>query len=143
VLGPESGPSGLPCAISVPNLMTDRGVWVGRDSGRLNVRRLMYQSLIWAAELRDDASSLATALNAEDVERAANALIDSVWRDIELRRNFLGRQVLIDQPQAIELAVAQPRDARYHIGLRRAFGPIWGLRHARTLLPRNFTPCVQ
>ena len=37
----------LPCAVSVPNLMTDRDAGLARGAFRLNVRRLMYQSLIW------------------------------------------------------------------------------------------------
>src|SRR5215213_1401620 len=28
LLGPETGPPGLPCAVSVPNLSSDRGLWV-------------------------------------------------------------------------------------------------------------------
>jgi hypothetical protein len=41
-----------------------------------NVRRLMYQPLIWTVGLRDDASCLRTPLDAEDCQRLADALID-------------------------------------------------------------------
>ena len=75
LLGPETGSSGLPCAVSVPNLSSDRGLWVAGQCVGLNVRWLMYQTLIFAAVLRDDARSLAAALNAEDMERAADPLI--------------------------------------------------------------------
>jgi len=44
----------------------------------LNVRRLMYQSLIWPAVLGNEARRLAAALDAQDMERAANALVDRV-----------------------------------------------------------------
>jgi len=46
--------------------------------GSLNVRRLMYQSLIWAAVLSDDARCLTAALDSKDVERSSDALIDGV-----------------------------------------------------------------
>src|SRR5438093_13008977 len=46
LLGKETSSPGPPCTVSVPNLMTDRGLWVAIVVGRLNVRRLMYQSLI-------------------------------------------------------------------------------------------------
>ena len=58
--------------------MTDRGFWVAGSLVRLNVRRLMYQSLIWSAVLRDEARRLGAALDAEDLERLADALIDGV-----------------------------------------------------------------
>jgi hypothetical protein len=90
LLGPETGPSGLPCAISVPNLNSDRGLWFAGFAVALNVRRLMYQSLIWAGALRNDACGLAAALYTEDMQRPPNALVYGVWRDIELARNLFG-----------------------------------------------------
>ena len=84
--------------------MTDRGHWLDGPGVGLNIRRLMYQTLIWAAVLRNEAGGLAAALDAEDVERAADALIDGVRRDVQLGRDFLRRQMLIDQPEAVELA---------------------------------------
>jgi hypothetical protein len=51
----------------------------------------MYQSLIWSAVLRDETSGLGTPLDAEDLKRLADALVDGVRRDIELGRDFLGR----------------------------------------------------
>jgi hypothetical protein len=84
LLGIETDASNLPCTVSVPNLMTDRphllvDSWLG-----LNVRRLMYQSLIWSAVLRYHASGMRTSLYSENLKRAANALIDGMWRDPEL-----------------------------------------------------------
>jgi hypothetical protein len=103
----ETGIAVPPCAISVPNLMTDRGPWVAGIDWTLNVRRLMYQSLIWAAVAGDDARRLAAPLDAEDLERLAYALIHRVRRNAELGGDVLGREMLIDQSQAIELAFGQ------------------------------------
>ena len=74
----------------MPNLITDRGFWVAGLRLDGNVRRLMYQSLIWAALLRDDASCLGAAFNAKDSKRLADALIHGVWRDMKLGSNFFG-----------------------------------------------------
>src|SRR5689334_23449589 len=51
LLGKETSSPGPPCAVSVPNLITDRGLWVAGLELDGNVRRLMYQSLIWSAVL--------------------------------------------------------------------------------------------
>ncbi|HEX6661668.1 MAG TPA: hypothetical protein VF067_07355 [Sphingomicrobium sp.] len=111
MLGPETGPLGLPCAISVPNLIPDRGLWVAGRTAPLNVRRLMYQTLIRAGVLGDDARSLAATLDSEGMESAPNALVDGVRRDVELGRDLLRRQMLIDEEQTVELSRAQPRYA--------------------------------
>jgi hypothetical protein len=103
LLGNETSAARLPCAISVPNLMTDRGFWFGAIRAALNVRRLMYQSLIWLFVAGDSAGSLRTALDAEDLKGLADALVDSMRRNVELGRDFLGVQMLVDKKQAIEL----------------------------------------
>jgi hypothetical protein len=95
----------------VPNLITDRPQLLAGILGRLNVRRLMYQSLIWSAVLRDHAGRLGSPLNAQDLQRAADALVDGMGRNPELCGDFLGRKMLVDQAQTIELALAQPSDA--------------------------------
>src|SRR5687768_5657164 len=94
--------------------MTDRAHCVEVGAARLNIRRLMYQTLIWPAVLGDEARGLGPALDSEDMERAADALVDGMRRDVELGRNLFRGQMLVDQPQAIELAGAQPRDAARH-----------------------------
>jgi hypothetical protein len=80
----------------------------------------MYQTLIWSAVAGDDAGSLGAALDSQDLERTANALVDGVRGDVELGRDLLRIQMLVDEPQAIELAGAQPRNAAgdlcLHIG---------------------------
>ena len=70
----------------------------------------MYQTLIWSAVAGDDAGGLGPALDSQDVESAADTLVDGVRGDLELGGDFLGRQMLVDQAQAIELAGAQPRN---------------------------------
>jgi hypothetical protein len=84
--------------------MTDRGLWVAGLLAGGNVRRLMYQSLIWPFVLGDDARRLSAALNTQNRQGLANPLIDGVRRDVKLARNFLGRQMLVDEAKAIELA---------------------------------------
>jgi len=96
----------------VPNLNAGRSVGVAGFVKCLNVRRLMYQTLIWSAELRDETSGLRTPLHAERVERLTDALVDSMGGDPKLVRDLLGRQMLVDQAQAIELAVGESRDPR-------------------------------
>src|SRR3954447_25670442 len=78
LLGKETSCPSLPCAVSVPNLITDRGFWVSCYGLLLNVRRLMYQSVIWPAVLRHEAGSLLARLDAEDRKRLADPLIDSM-----------------------------------------------------------------
>jgi hypothetical protein len=79
-----------------------------------NVRRLMYQSLIFVVILLDDARRLRPALDREDVERLADALVDGVRRNPELGGDLFGIEVLGDEPQAIELTACQASDARRH-----------------------------
>ena len=95
--------------------MADRGVWVAGLGIAGNVRRLMYQSLIWAAVASDDAGRMGPAFDAEGRKGLADALIDGVRRNLELGRNLLGRQELIDQQQAVELSAAQARDPLRHL----------------------------
>src|SRR4029077_20711117 len=106
----------------------------------LNVRRLMYQTLIWPAVLRDEAGSLGSPLNGERVQGLANALIDRVVRDVEFGRDFFGRQMLVAQAQAIELPIREPRDTRSDHILRRLRPLIRGLRHAWIILQSSSHP---
>jgi hypothetical protein len=100
----------------------------------------MYQPLIWPTVLGYDARSLGATSHTQCVERLANALIHGVRRNVELSRNFLRGEMLIDKAKAIELAGAQARDPRYHIVVRRAVGPVSRVRHARHLLQRKSHP---
>jgi hypothetical protein len=90
--------------------MTDRVIGVAGSGDRLNVRRLMYQSLIWPAVLRDEPRRLRAPIDAENLQRLADALVDGVRRNIELARDFFGRQMLVDEAKAIELPRGQPGD---------------------------------
>ncbi|MES2136402.1 MAG: hypothetical protein V4502_05000 [Pseudomonadota bacterium] len=84
--------------------MTDRGLWVAGLGGGGNVRRLMYQPLIWSAVLGDEARRLRSALDAKDRKRLADALVDGVGGDIELGGDLFRRQMLVDESEAVELA---------------------------------------
>jgi hypothetical protein len=90
----------------VPNLNANRLIGMGRAGSRVDVRRLMYQALIWGAVLSDDTGGLRASLDAEGLERLADALVHRVRRDIELSRDFFRRQVLVHEAQTIELAGA-------------------------------------
>jgi hypothetical protein len=84
----------------------------------------MYQSLIWSLVLGHDASRLGAPLDAEDLKRLSDALVDRVRRDAELGRDFLRAQVLVDEAQAIELAGRQfrkPTGDRIGRGRARSF----------------------
>jgi hypothetical protein len=74
----------------------------------------MYQPLIWTAVVGDEASGLAAPLDPQDVERPADALVDGMRGDMELVGDLLGREMLVDQQQAIELSRAQTRYASRH-----------------------------
>jgi len=86
--------------------MTDRGLWVAGLSVAVNVRRLMYQSLIWLLVLGDDPRRLCATLDAEDSQRLADALVDGMRRNVELRRDLLGIEMLVDEQETVELAGA-------------------------------------
>ena len=96
----------------MPNLKTDRTTGVALECAALNVRRLMYQSLIWPVDLRYHARRLRSAFHTKHMKRAANSLVDCVGRDSELDGDFLGGQMLVDKEQGIELALAQLGNAR-------------------------------
>jgi hypothetical protein len=74
----------------------------------------MYQSLIWSFDLSDDPRCLSPSLNTERRKRLPDALVDSMRRDLELCRDFLRRQMPIDEEQAIELAGSKLRDPGGH-----------------------------
>src|SRR5438128_1970571 len=86
----------------------------------LNVRRLMYQPLIFPAVAGDDAGGLAAALDSQRVNGAADALVDGMRRDAELGGDLLRRQMLVDEAQAIELSRRESRDPPGHHIVRRS-----------------------
>ena len=88
----------------MPNLKTDRPIGLAGFVIAGNVRRLMYQSLIWAKLPRHQARGLRSAFDAQCLQGDADALVDGVRGNTELDRNLLGRKMLVDQTQAIELA---------------------------------------
>jgi hypothetical protein len=70
----------------------------------------MYQPLIWLGVVRNNPSGLLAPAHSKNVECLADPLIHGMRRDFELGRDFLGRQMLVDQPQAVELPRAQACD---------------------------------
>ena len=82
----------------------------------------MYQSLIWPELLGHQPGRLRAALDAEKVKGATDALVDSMRRDAELDGDFLRRQMLVDEPQAIELALAESGYAPGNLGIGTANG---------------------
>jgi hypothetical protein len=127
----------------VPNLIADRAFLLAPVARSLNVRRLMYQSLIWFAVLSNDARRLRSPADAERLQGLANALIDRVRRDSELDRNFLGRQMLIDQPEAVELPLRQSGHAIRNIWLDfRGVFPDRGIRHSSCSFQFPFLPRI-
>jgi hypothetical protein len=94
--------------------MTDRAFWLAGGARALNVRRLMYQSLIWSAVLRDDAGRLRPPLDAENLKRLSDPLIHRVRRDPELGRDLLRAQMLVDESKAIQLPRRQSGNSARH-----------------------------
>jgi hypothetical protein len=88
----------------------------------------MYQTLIWPAVAGDDAGGLGPALDAEDVKRATDALVDCVRGDLQLGRDFLRRQMLVDEAEAIQLTRAQPSNTVCDLRVR--FRRIVRFRHS-------------
>ena len=115
MLGFDARTPGLPCTVSVPNLNTDRPFRLGERGVGLNVRRLMYQPLIWAGIAGDEACRLLAPLDPEDLQGLADALVDGVRRDSKPDRDFLGGMMLVDEPEAVQLTLGQPRDPRLEI----------------------------
>jgi hypothetical protein len=121
----------------VPNLKTDRTAGMAQGFAALNVRRLMYQSLIWPAHLRDHPRRLRPAFHAKHVQGAANSLIDRVRGNTEFDCDFLGGQMLVDEQQAIKLTFAQLGNALRDFRILRTNG--WPVRAAVVLAACEFT----
>ncbi len=64
----------------------------------------MYQALIWRSG-RDQPRGLAAPLDPECVEGVANTLSDGVRRNAKPEGDFLGRKMLVDQSEALALAL--------------------------------------
>src|SRR5690348_4703140 len=121
--------------------MPDRGVWLAAGEPAVDVRRLMYQSLIWLGKLRDDARGLLPAVHAKDAERLPDPLVHGVRGNVELGRDFLRRQMLVHEAQAVELPRAQARDELGHRILPSAVTRfVRGVNHASIILQRKNNP---
>ena len=89
MLGFDAEIPGLPCTVSVPNLKTDRPFRMSGSGVAYNVRRLMYQPLIWGVVGSDEAGGMLALPDAEDLKCLANSLVHGVGRNAEPDRNFL------------------------------------------------------
>src|SRR6476469_1376026 len=115
--------------------MTDRVLWLAGLVVGWNVRRLMYQPLIWLVVLSNDQRRLRAAFDAEGRDRLADALVDRVRGNPQLAGDLFRIQMLVDEPQAVELPRRQPSyPACYFALVRGSLGSAGGVRHARRLL---------
>jgi hypothetical protein len=100
----------------VPNLSADRAFFVSGLGWKVDVRRLMYQTLICRVVGRyrgpDKSRSLAPALDAKLFQGAADSLVDGVGADAQVGGDFLTAMVPIDQQQAFDLPLAEARNQR-------------------------------
>jgi hypothetical protein len=62
---------------------------------------------------------LGPALDAEGLQRLTDALVDRMWRNIELASDFLRGEMLIDEAKAIELTGSQTRDSLLYLRVDR------------------------
>nr|WP_246450327.1 hypothetical protein [Sphingomonas rhizophila] len=86
--------------------MTNRPIDLRAVGRRVDVRRLMYQSLIWLGHTvvrGEEARSLCTALDVKDLQGLPDTLVDGVRRDAELCGNLFRRQMLVHEGQAFAL----------------------------------------
>jgi hypothetical protein len=76
----------------------------------------MYQTLIcWIARLdrrRDQPCRFAPPLDTELFQRTANALVHRMWTDAQADRDFLAAVVLVHEQEAVDLSLAQARNAQ-------------------------------
>ena len=77
------------------------------------------RSKVVTATLHPEGILCVTLVDRESKNQFSDALVDGMGRDVERGGDFLGRQMLIDQPKAVELACAQPRDAVRDRGVAR------------------------
>jgi len=103
----------------VPNLSADRAVFLSEPGSRVDVRRLMYQTLIYGVIhgelIRDHARSIAPPLNVELFQCATDPLIDRVRADAQFGCDFLAAIVAINQQQTLDLALSEPSYGRIRI----------------------------
>ena len=79
----------------------------------------MYQSLIWSLHLRDHARRLGASLDAEDLQGAADPLVDRVGRNTQFHGNLFRGQMLVDEQKRVQLTLAEPGDALGNLKIAR------------------------
>jgi hypothetical protein len=135
LLGIELDRAGPPCAVDVPNLNTDRGSLLASDRRPLNMRRLMYQSLIWGCVGGDEACRLGAAFDSEGLQGTAHPLVDGVRRNAEASGNLLGREMLMDEVQAFELARTEALHAGGQLVIERRCPTVLTVLHQSPVSP--------
>ncbi|HEU4876256.1 MAG TPA: hypothetical protein VFT07_00230 [Sphingomicrobium sp.] len=75
--------------------MTDRPVLMIRGRTAVDIRRLMYQPLIWLLAFggrgqRHDPRCFAALFDAQNLQRLANPLVDRMGGNAKVERDFLG-----------------------------------------------------
>jgi hypothetical protein len=103
----------------VPNLIANRTFLVTGQYGGVDVRRLMYQSLIcgivqWQSR-GNHPGRLAATVDAQLFERAADSLVDGMRANAQPGGNFLAAVVKVDKQEDFDLARAEPGDWRFGI----------------------------
>jgi hypothetical protein len=100
----------------VPNLSADRAVFVSWLDVGVDVRRLMYQTLICRIlgrdRVRDHARSLAAALDSELLQGTPDTLVNGMRTDSEADGDLLAAVVSVDQQQAFDLSLAEASNGR-------------------------------
>ena len=100
----------------MPNLSADRALFLSGLEVSVDVRRLMYQTLICRILGRDgvghQACGLSAAVYSKFFQSPANALIDGVRADAEANRDFLAAVVPVDQKQAFDLSLGEASNGR-------------------------------
>jgi hypothetical protein len=96
--------------------MTDRAALVSPGRTGVDVRRLMYQTLICLIVARDcgrhQPGRFASPVDAQLFQRPPDALVHGVRADAEPDGDFLAAVMLVDEQETIDLALAEARNAR-------------------------------
>jgi hypothetical protein len=99
--------------------MTDRAALVSLCRTVVDVRRLMYQTLICLVVGMDGRANqprrLASPLYAQLFQGAADPLVHGMRADAQPGRDFLAAVMLVDKQEAVDLALTEACDTRHRI----------------------------
>ena len=115
LLGIETGATSLPCTVSVPNLKTDRPILMAGSAGRRQCAAIDVSIADMVVPVPRGLRRIRAASPRRSTPRFCSAprmrWSTVCGRNAEPDRDFLRRQMLVDERQAIELALAQPRNS--------------------------------